>query len=82
MKDIKHSRNENAMEDLEEDYAIGPILGQGSFGVVNIVTHKNTNESFACKVLKKRIGATAAYQQQELEVNILKNHNRFNYKLY
>ena len=72
-KEIKHCRNENAMEDLEEEYSIGPILGHGSFGVVNIVTLKNTKESFACKVLKKRIGATAAYQQQELEVNILKN---------
>lgn len=72
-KEMNHIRSDTAMSDLEELYAFGEILGQGSFGVVNLVKTKTTGEAFACKIVKKRIGATAAYEQQEREVNILKN---------
>ena len=71
-KDTAHIRSETAMTDMETTYTLGSVLGQGAFGVVNLVEHKASKESFACKIIKKRIGATAAYEQQEREVNILK----------
>jgi serine/threonine protein kinase len=36
------------------------------------VQHKQTGEKLACKIVKKRIGATSAYEQQEREVAIMK----------
>lgn len=72
-KDIAHIRSETAMADMETAYIVSTVLGQGAFGVVNLVIHKASKEPFACKMIKKRIGSTAAYEQQEREVNILKS---------
>jgi serine/threonine protein kinase len=46
---------------------------RGAFGVVNRVQEKKTGEWFACKTMKKRLGVTSAYEQQEREVNIMKS---------
>lgn len=76
--DFPHYRSDAAMSDLEATYTIGEFIGQyynlirGAFGVVNLVENKETGQKFACKTIKKRLGATSAYEQQEREVNIMK----------
>jgi calcium/calmodulin-dependent protein kinase I len=69
---VPHIRSDNASEELESIYTIRGVLGQGAFGVVNLAINKTTKEKFACKILKKRIGSTSAYEQQEREVAIMK----------
>ncbi|KAJ3360590.1 Serine/threonine-protein kinase 33 [Kappamyces sp. JEL0680] len=60
------------MAEVGEIYTIGQVLGQGAFGIVHLVHHKSTSQDYACKIIKKRIGATSAYEQQEREVSIMK----------
>lgn len=69
---IPHVRSDTASEELETIYSIGDVLGQGAFGIVNLAINKTTKEHFACKIIKKRIGSTSAYEQQEREVAIMK----------
>lgn len=40
--------------DVEKDYSVGKLLGQGSFATVWEVTCKKTGEQFACKSLQKQ----------------------------
>ncbi|KAJ3262305.1 hypothetical protein HK103_002719 [Boothiomyces macroporosus] len=46
---------------------------RGAFGVVNLVEHKASKQLYACKTLKKKLGATSFYEQQEREVGIMKS---------
>jgi serine/threonine protein kinase len=73
-KDITfpHIRSESAMEELADTYALGQVLGQGAFGIVNLAEHKTSKLLYACKTIKKKIGSTSAYEQLEREVNIMK----------
>ncbi|KAJ3276777.1 Fibrocystin-L [Terramyces sp. JEL0728] len=70
---VPHLRSENAFNEFENIYQVGKIIGQGAFGVVNIVEHKTTKQMYACKTLKKKLGATSFYEQQEREVSIMKS---------
>jgi len=38
---------------MEEVYIIGKKLGEGSFGIVRKVVHKETNAAWACKAVNK-----------------------------
>ncbi|KAJ3325116.1 Fibrocystin-L [Boothiomyces sp. JEL0866] len=69
---VSHLRSENAFNEFENIYHVGKIIGQGAFGVVNLVEHKTTKQLYACKTLKKKLGATSFYEQQEREVSIMK----------
>jgi len=40
---------------IEDEYEIGPILGRGSFGIVRIVTHKQSQHKMAMKIIKKQM---------------------------
>ena len=39
---------------INEVYHVHETLGEGQFGVVRRVVHKETNEAFACKTMPKR----------------------------
>lgn len=41
--------------------------------MVNLVEHKASKQLYACKTLKKKLGATSFYEQQEREVSIMKS---------
>lgn len=68
---IPHIRNELVPE-LEDNYIFHEVLGQGAFGIVHRVEMKKGHAMYACKTIKKRIGAPALYEQQMKEVNIMK----------
>ncbi|KAA3460124.1 calcium-dependent protein kinase 3-like [Gossypium australe] len=42
------------MEDVRSTYVFGRELGRGQFGVTYLVTHKETNQQFACKSIATR----------------------------
>ncbi|XP_022760810.1 calcium-dependent protein kinase 3-like isoform X2 [Durio zibethinus] len=42
------------MEDVQSNYVFGRELGRGQFGVTYLVTHKETNQQFACKSIATR----------------------------
>ncbi|KAK3001815.1 hypothetical protein RJ639_021857 [Escallonia herrerae] len=42
------------MEDVRSSYIFGPELGRGQFGVTYLVTHKTTQQQFACKSIATR----------------------------
>ncbi|XP_057450023.1 calcium-dependent protein kinase 1-like [Lotus japonicus] len=42
------------MEDVRSTYVFGRELGRGQFGITYLVTHKVTNEVFACKSIATR----------------------------
>lgn len=65
-------RSDNAMIELQETYVLGRVLGHGAFGIVNLAEHRASKQMFACKTIKKKIGSTSSYEQQEREVNIMK----------
>ena len=44
-----------AAKDLDVKYSAGPIIGEGGFGIVKIVTEKATGKEFACKSICKRL---------------------------
>ncbi|TPX64962.1 hypothetical protein SpCBS45565_g05493 [Spizellomyces sp. 'palustris'] len=69
--DIPHHRTADTNA-LEAAYSIGIKLGQGSFGTVRLVQHKETSTTYACKILRKRRGAPTAYEQIQREVAIMK----------
>ncbi|KAI8902650.1 kinase-like domain-containing protein [Globomyces pollinis-pini] len=70
---VRHFRSDKAIEEMETTYIVGEVLGQGAFGVVNLVEHKGLGQSFACKIIKKRLGQTSQYEQQEREIGIMKS---------
>ncbi|CAN7024349.1 unnamed protein product [Brassica oleracea var. botrytis] len=41
-------------KNVEDDYFLGQILGQGQFGTTFLCTHKKTGQKFACKSIPKR----------------------------
>jgi len=41
---------------FENDYAVGELLGKGTFGEVRVATHVATGRQCAVKVLNKRVG--------------------------
>lgn len=44
------TKHEGTLRDI---YKIGKVLGEGAYGEVRLVTHRETKEKRACKVLKK-----------------------------
>ncbi|KAI3838188.1 hypothetical protein MKX03_024832 [Papaver bracteatum] len=42
------------MSDVRSDYIFGPELGRGQFGITYLVTHKETQEKYACKSIATR----------------------------
>jgi serine/threonine kinase 33 len=52
MADIPHVRSTDENY-LNEQYEFGEKLGEGSFGVVWVVKHRETGECFACKIINK-----------------------------
>ncbi|KAE8706365.1 Calcium-dependent protein kinase 17 [Hibiscus syriacus] len=42
------------MEDVRSTYIFGDELGRGQFGIIYLVTHKETKQQFACKTIAKR----------------------------
>ena len=49
---IPHTRIEDETR-LSEYYDIGEKLGEGTFGIVKAVVHKETGEKWACKAVNK-----------------------------
>ena len=49
---VPHTRIEDEVQ-MEEVYIIGKKLGEGSFGIVRKVVHKETNSAWACKAVNK-----------------------------
>ncbi|KAJ3141653.1 Serine/threonine-protein kinase 33 [Geranomyces variabilis] len=68
---IAHHRTDDSTL-LESMYTLGAKLGQGSFGTVRLVQHKDTNTTYACKIMRKRRGDPSAYEQVQREVAIMK----------
>lgn len=70
---------------VKETYDFGKILGHGASGEVVLVTHKTTNQSFACKIVKKNSNMNDA-QSMSTEIEIMKRIRHRNvvsmYELY
>ena len=61
------------------NYAIGHVLGEGSFGKVRLGTHVITGENVAVKILEKsRVVEAADVQRVAREIKILKRNNHRN----
>ncbi|XP_020857643.1 serine/threonine-protein kinase 33 isoform X1 [Phascolarctos cinereus] len=71
---IPHVRMEDCTA-IQQIYSFGRKLGQGSFGVVIEVTHKETNHKWAMKKVNKEKAGSSAVKLLEREVNILKSVN-------
>ncbi|XP_027708367.1 serine/threonine-protein kinase 33 [Vombatus ursinus] len=71
---IPHVRMEDCTA-IQQIYSFGRKLGQGSFGVVIEVTHKETNHKWAMKKVNKEKAGSSAVKLLEQEVNILKSVN-------
>lgn len=56
---------------VKETYEIGKTLGHGASGKVYCVTHKQTGQKFACKVVKKNSSMNDA-QSMSTEIEIMK----------
>lgn len=56
---------------VKETYEIGKTLGHGASGKVYMVTHKQTGQKFACKVVKKNSSMNDA-QSMSTEIEIMK----------
>jgi serine/threonine protein kinase len=70
---------------VKETYEIGRVLGHGASGKVYAVTHKQTGQAFACKVVKKNSSMNDA-QSMSTEIEIMKRIRHRNivsmYELY
>ena len=56
---IPHTRIEDETR-LSEYYDIGEKLGEGTFGIVKAVVHKETGEKWACKAVnKEKVGSAS-----------------------
>jgi serine/threonine kinase 33 len=70
-EEVDYSWSSNK-DQLEENYIYIKKLGAGSFGVVCLLKDKITNQSFACKIIKKN-GSNGTYNMMEREVEIMKS---------
>jgi len=70
---------------VKETYEVGKVLGHGASGEVFTVTHKQTLQKFACKVVKKNSNMNDA-QSMSTEIEIMKRIRHRNivsmYELY
>ncbi|XP_043828326.1 serine/threonine-protein kinase 33 [Dromiciops gliroides] len=71
---IPHMRMEDCTA-IQQIYSFGRKLGQGSFGVVIEVIHKETDLKWAMKKVNKEKAGSSAVKLLEREVNILKSVN-------
>ncbi|XP_072475607.1 serine/threonine-protein kinase 33 [Notamacropus eugenii] len=71
---IPHMRMEDCTA-IQQIFSFGRRLGQGSFGVVIEVTHKETDLKWAMKKVNKEKAGSSAVKLLEREVNILKSVN-------
>ena len=61
-------------KNIEEDYLIGRILGQGQFGVTTLAKHKETQKRCACKTISKlKLVTEADIQDIKREIQILRH---------
>ena len=59
---------------VEDDYLIGRILGQGQFGVTTLAKRKDNNKRCACKTISKlKLVTEADIQDIKREVHILRH---------
>lgn len=68
---VPHTRIEDEKM-IEQEYCMGRKLGQGSFGIVREVRHRQSNETWACKLVNKEKAGSSALKLLEREVSILK----------
>ncbi|KAI0218927.1 Serine/threonine-protein kinase 33 [Lamellibrachia satsuma] len=68
---VPHTRIEDEVQ-MEEVYIIGKKLGEGNFGIVRKVVHKETNVPWACKAVNKEKAGSSKIRLLEREVDILK----------
>nr|XP_020645548.1 serine/threonine-protein kinase 33 isoform X1 [Pogona vitticeps]XP_020645549.1 serine/threonine-protein kinase 33 isoform X1 [Pogona vitticeps]XP_020645550.1 serine/threonine-protein kinase 33 isoform X1 [Pogona vitticeps]XP_020645551.1 serine/threonine-protein kinase 33 isoform X1 [Pogona vitticeps] len=71
---IPHTRIDDGAA-IQEIYSFGRKLGQGSFGVVIEVTHKETGIKWAIKKVNREKAGSSAVKLLEREVSILKAVN-------
>lgn len=57
---------------LRDIYKIGKVLGEGAYGEVRLVTHRDSKEKRACKVLKKEKLDKEEIQKLSNEIRVLK----------
>lgn len=68
---IPHTRFDDDSA-VEEIYAFGRLLGQGSFGAVHLGTHAASGAEWAIKAIDKKKAGTSGARMLEFEVAILK----------
>ncbi|XP_015667830.1 serine/threonine-protein kinase 33 isoform X1 [Protobothrops mucrosquamatus] len=71
---IPHTRIDDGAA-IQQIYSFGRKLGQGSFGVVIEVTHKETGVKWAMKKVNREKAGSSAVKRLEQEVSILKRVN-------
>ncbi|XP_028917398.1 serine/threonine-protein kinase 33 [Ornithorhynchus anatinus] len=71
---IPHTRMDDGTA-IKQFYTFGRKLGQGNFGTVIEVTHKETGLKWAIKKVNKEKAGSSAVKLLEREVNILKSVN-------
>ncbi|KAM3852931.1 serine/threonine-protein kinase 33 [Vipera latastei] len=71
---IPHTRIDDGAA-IQQIYSFGRKLGQGSFGVVIEVTHKETGIKWAMKKVNREKAGSSAVKLLEREVSILKRVN-------
>ncbi|XP_054827693.1 serine/threonine-protein kinase 33 [Eublepharis macularius] len=71
---VPHTRIDDGAA-IQQIYSFGRKLGQGSFGVVIEVTHKETGVNWAIKKVNREKAGSSAVKLLEREVNILKRVN-------
>lgn len=60
------------MRDVNEDYILGDVLGEGAFGTVRRCRHRRDASEYACKtVLKEQLKRRADVEDVRREVQIL-----------
>lgn len=71
---VPHTRIDDGTA-IQQIYSFGRKLGQGSFGVVIEVTHRETGIKWAIKKVNREKAGSSAVKLLEREVNILKRVN-------
>ncbi|KAJ7344437.1 hypothetical protein JRQ81_000387 [Phrynocephalus forsythii] len=71
---VPHTRIDDGTA-IQQIYSFGRKLGQGSFGVVIEVTHKETGVKWAIKKVNREKAGSSAVKLLEREVSILKTVN-------
>ncbi|CAM5120757.1 unnamed protein product [Eretmochelys imbricata] len=71
---VPHTRIDDGAA-IQQIYYFGRKLGQGSFGVVIEVTHKETGKKWAIKKVNREKAGSSAVKLLEREVSILKRVN-------